>query len=87
MEPGYTLTALVLAIGGLHLVWRAAAFFGLQSERPGTSAKGRRSDWYMFFYRSKLTGDSSPKQRELGEQAVVKKTRRVQPQRRPRAQL
>lgn len=66
MEPGYSLTILVCAVGALHLAWRAGAYMskyiasskGLQA---GAAKSVKRDDWYMFFHRSDLTGELSEK--------------------------
>ncbi|MFT5698505.1 MAG: hypothetical protein ACI8ZB_001360 [Desulforhopalus sp.] len=63
MEPRIYLTALVLAVGGLHLVCRlvdvVSRFHAASSRaRTGThKAAVKRDDWYMFFHCSDLTGD------------------------------
>jgi len=62
MEPRIYLTALVLAVGVLHLVWKlvdVVKSYYAASGRKGLitqKAAVKRDDWYMFFYCSDLTG-------------------------------
>lgn len=62
MEPGLYFTALVITIGALHLVLRAAASIGKMLKQSGlrqnhTKRKSqKRGDWYVFFHCSDLTG-------------------------------
>lgn len=80
-----SLTALVIGVGGLHLIWRAAAYLGIQTGRPGTTKKGVRSDWYMFFHRSRLIGDT--REESVAEERQVTPAPRPQVDRRPRARF
>lgn len=67
MEPGIYLTALVLAVGVLHLVGKLAesvSHFHAASGKtqPGADkATEHRDDWYMFFHCSDLTGVTKEK--------------------------
>jgi hypothetical protein len=64
MEPGIYLTGMVFAVGVLHLATRlvtyvsryyAASAFGQAGSKK---APVHRDDWYVFFHRSDLTGES-----------------------------
>lgn len=64
MEPRIYLTGMVFAIGVLHLATRLVTYV---SRYYATSAFGQarskkslvhRGDWYVFFHRSDLTGES-----------------------------
>ncbi|HKJ65230.1 MAG TPA: hypothetical protein VJ969_07495 [Desulfopila sp.] len=62
MEYGYIFTALVVAIGVCHLVWRAIGVIGEhmgykvneQYHKVGCAPR-KRADWYVFFSPSDLT--------------------------------
>lgn len=67
MEPAMYMTGMVLAVGALHLVTRVVTYV---SRYHAASKSGRakskkvpvhRDDWYMFFHRSDLTGESRDK--------------------------
>lgn len=64
MEPGFYLTILVFAVAALHLVaqgidaYRRSGKTAIKA-KPITPAK--RSDWYMFFHCSALTGETKEK--------------------------
>jgi len=70
MESGIYLTAMVLAVGALHLITRIAAYVGRYYAASGRGqarppkAPVHRDDWYVFFHRSDLTGDSPVKKSE-----------------------
>jgi hypothetical protein len=69
MESGIYLTALVFAVGILHLAWKCGDTvhrFYTQGKRQSSSHKKpvQRSDWYMFFYCSDLTGEKKEKARD-----------------------
>lgn len=60
MEPGFYLTALVFAVAALHLITRGVSLFHRNTKvsRPGMDkSANKRSDWYMFFHCSDLTGE------------------------------
>lgn len=60
MEPGFYFTALVFAVAALDLITRGVSFFHRNSmaSRPGKGKSvNKRSDWYVFFYCSDLTGE------------------------------
>ncbi|WP_143005427.1 hypothetical protein [Desulforhopalus singaporensis] len=62
MESGTFFAILVISVGALHLVWRAAAFAGKyftrqHADRTRAREKNiKRDDWYVFFNCSQLTG-------------------------------
>ncbi|BHH82436.1 hypothetical protein [Desulforhopalus sp. 52FAK] len=61
MEPGFYLTALVFAVAILHLITRGVVSFRhhFKALSPTSSkAQNKRSDWYMFFHCSALTGET-----------------------------
>ena len=66
METGIYLTVAVLAVGILHLAWKCGDIvhrFYAQGKKHSSSHKKsvQRSDWYMFFYCSDLTGETKEK--------------------------
>lgn len=67
MEPGIYLTALVFAVVALHLLDKVVtavssflAASGIRLSKP-SKAPSKRDDWYMFFHRSDLIGESDQK--------------------------
>lgn len=61
MESGFYLTALVFAVAILHLITRGVDSFRhhFKALNPNSSkAENKRSDWYMFFHCSALTGET-----------------------------
>jgi hypothetical protein len=67
MEPGIYFTALVFAVGALHLLSKVVAhvtgYLAASGLRPDKSKRlpAHRDDWYVFFHRSDLTGESQKK--------------------------
>lgn len=64
MEPGFYLTTLVFAVAALHLVSRGIDAYR-RNVKTAAKAKSKtpkkRSDWYMFFHCSALTGETKEK--------------------------
>jgi len=61
MESGFFFTAAVIGVGVLHLVWQAATCIHRKTAHQATSKpvknhESTRPDWYMFFFRSDITG-------------------------------
>lgn len=62
MEPGVYFATLVFAVAALHLIARGVNSFRrtFKSSQPGSGKKvTKRSDWYMFFHCSDLTGEKT----------------------------
>ena len=64
MESGIYLTGMVFAIGALHLLTRLVTYVSryyaasASGQAKAKKAPVHRSDWYVFFHRSDLTGES-----------------------------
>lgn len=67
MEPGIYLTGMVFAIGALHLITRLVTYVShyyaasAMGQARSQKAPVHRDDWYVFFHRSDLTGESLEK--------------------------
>ena len=77
MEPGMYLTALVFAVAVLHLLNNMIRYVGsfraTSGKRSNVSSKlpTHRDDWYMFFYRSSLTGKAEKKIRNTQGKTTI----------------
>ena len=71
MESGIYLTGMVFAIGALHLITRLVTYVSRYYAASGIGqarsqkAPVRRGDWYVFFHRSDLTGESEEKKSNM----------------------
>lgn len=86
MELSILFTALVLAVGALHLIWKLTPFLNrdiaVSAEKHDFLKKKsvQRSDWYVFFYCSDLTRAGKAENRNarinMGSGNATKKDRK-----------
>nr|WP_320012127.1 hypothetical protein [uncultured Desulfobulbus sp.] len=87
MESGLLFTAAVIGVGALHLVWQAATSIERKTSQQTSSQsskkhESKRADWYMFFFRSDITGKET---RQIAPTASKsEQTRRTPPQKQKR---